>query len=146
MFIQFVRQIRSGDQVVMPDTHRGEIILGEVSGPYKYHEELAPARYRHRRKVDWLARHSIADLPESERAIYRQRPTVVERPRPALRNHCARVRSGHLGRPARDRPASLHGRRGGARPTTRGGERVCLVRQLLKPDGQFVDDACIDCR
>src|SRR4051812_37225319 len=47
-FTSFVFEIAIDDIVVMPDTSRGEAVIGLVDGPYQFRDELDPQRYRHR--------------------------------------------------------------------------------------------------
>ncbi len=55
----FLREIQPGDLVALPLKSRSAIVLGEVTGPYQYHPELAEDAH-HARPVKWLK-----ELPRS---------------------------------------------------------------------------------
>jgi restriction system protein len=110
MLDAFAHQVQPGDVVLMPDTPRHEMVVGEVTGPYRYDPEVPAGRYRHRRAVNWFARHAFADLPEEHQGLYRQRHTLARLDAPELVDHVVRVTSGEVGRPARER-RGIGGRR-----------------------------------
>ena len=62
-FTRFVKEISIGDVILMPDTPRGEVVLGVVEGGYAFDREIDPEQYRHRRRVRWIGRHRLDDLP-----------------------------------------------------------------------------------
>lgn len=104
MLVDFVHRMAPGDVVIMPDTPRGEVVIGEVAGGYEFHAELPSERYRHRRAMRWLGRHPHAYLPPGREDLYRQRPTLLElHDADDLVAHAERVRRGELGRPATER-------------------------------------------
>ena len=43
MFIEFVKEISIGHIILMPDTPRRDMVIGDVTGPYEFHADL-PAR------------------------------------------------------------------------------------------------------
>ena len=97
LFVQFVHQIGVGHLVVMPDSPRGDVVVGRVVGDY----ELGPALddedgYRHRRRVEWLGRHDRALLPESTRDLSRQRTTLAEHTSLLLLAHLEAVERGEV--------------------------------------------------
>lgn len=150
MFTDFVHHIARDDFVYMPDTPRGEIIVGTVMGDYTFHESVPADQYRHRREVAWVGRHRIDDLPVMWRHIYKQRPTLQRLEAPELLAHGRRVASGAIGRPATARRAI---RRATTTSATHAAtarvvtERVCPDCGLLKPVAQFgTSDRCVDCR
>lgn len=102
-FRSFVWAMSCGDVVVMPDTPRGEVVIGEVAGNYEYRLDLPVERYRHRRAVHWLGRHPHSDLPRGREDIYRQRESLRELEAPDIVEHAIRVRRGEVGRAATDR-------------------------------------------
>lgn len=150
MFATFVHDITNGDVVVMPDTPRGEVILGEVHGDYRYEERVPLERYRHRRVVKWFARHAISELPPGEQSLYKQRVTLSERTSPGMLEHIDRVRRGELGRPPRERPIRKPTRARcdstKAVQRVRGVERLCPGCGYLKATQQFgTGELCVDC-
>lgn len=102
-FRLFVDEMAPGDVVVMPDTPRGEMVIGEIVGDYQYLADLAPDRYRHRRRVSWLGRHPFSNLPPGREELYRERRPLRELDAPDLVDHAERVRRGEVGRAASDR-------------------------------------------
>jgi predicted Mrr-cat superfamily restriction endonuclease len=150
MFTDFVHRIARDDFVYMPDTPRGEIGVGPVIGDYEFDESVPADQYRHRRKVAWIGRHRIDDLPATWRHIYKQRPTLQHLDAPELLAHGKRVAADGIGRPATERRATRRTTPSGvthsatARAVT---ERVCPSCGYLKPVGQFgISDRCVDCR
>jgi hypothetical protein len=105
MLIQFVHEIVVGDAVIMPDTPRGEVVVGVIDGPYEFHPELPPERDRHRRRVTWLGRHARSELPAVLQDLHRQRMALRRVDVAALGDHLERIRAGELGRPATQRTA-----------------------------------------
>ena len=60
----FVNEIQVGDIIVTPDAGTRELLLGEVAGPYEYHEIPVVSNFRHARKVEWQGRHARDELPQ----------------------------------------------------------------------------------
>ncbi len=53
--VKFVREMKEGDIVVVPDTARGEALIGKVTGPYEYKDNWADdCSYLQRRNVKWI--------------------------------------------------------------------------------------------
>ncbi len=108
MFIEFVQEISIGHIILMPDTPRREMVMGDVTGPYEFHADLRPERCRHRRTVEWFGRVPLADLPTGRRQAL---PAAVDA------DSCVdpRARGVHRSGPCRrDRPSrnvedSCHG-------------------------------------
>ena len=149
MFEDFVRGLALGDVVVMPDTPRGEVVIGRVTGFYEYRADIPLDRYRHRRSVRWLGRHRIDDLPQAWRHLYKQRATLQEYAAPELIRHADRVEAGDLGRPVGDRRTGRSSRRAAPQARTAAQlERRCPGPcQTMRPVAQFRDqDLCPDCR
>jgi hypothetical protein len=97
-FRLFVDEMAPGDVVVMPDTPRGEMVIGEVVGEYEYLGDLSPDRYRHRRSVKWFGRHPHSYLPPGREDLYRERRPLRELDAPDFVRHAERVRRGEVGR------------------------------------------------
>ncbi len=151
-FRQFVHDVAHGDVVVMPDTPRGEVVVGIVEGDYEFHPEVEPEAYRHRRVVRWIGRHGTADLPTEWQSLYRQRQTVrLLADADALVEHAARIEADRVGRPAADRgkapakaPASVASTRA---PKVVSVFRRCPECGLQKAPSQFgSEELCADCR
>jgi hypothetical protein len=149
MFVNFVRGMADGDVVFMPDTPRGEVLVGEVAGPYRYEETLPVERYRHRRPVRWLGRVGLDDLPDEHRLLHHQRVTFAGKgSEPALLALADDVAAGDVGRPATDRRGRANHvgpARAAASPVR--SERVCPACGLLRGPAVFPDGAevCSDC-
>ncbi len=65
MLYAFANEIAEGDAIILPDRARRQIVVGRVTGPYEWVESAPTAADRHTRAVDWNARFSWDDLPES---------------------------------------------------------------------------------
>ena len=84
MFRAFVHEMTAGDTVLLPDTPRRELVVGQVTGPYRFHPELPAEQYRHRRTVEWLDHVPFEALPPAARHLHRQQQTLTRRDDPAL--------------------------------------------------------------
>jgi predicted Mrr-cat superfamily restriction endonuclease len=145
-FSLFVSEVSSGDVVLMPDTPRGEVVIGFVDGAYVYCDDVDPERYRHRRPVRWVGRHRLDDLPDRWRAFNRQRPTLQELDAPELLPHARRVEAGEIGRPAKAHAKANRRARASPGPAP-AAERECPDCHTLRPVTQFAGhDRCPDCR
>ncbi len=152
MFIEFVQEISIGHIILMPDTPRGDMVVGDVTGPYEFHPDLPPERYRHRRTVAWFGRVRHGDMPSGAGKLYRQRTTLTRASIPGLEEFTDRVRAGHIGRPATARSRVAPQRSGRAAATTRHvpkaivRERVCPGCGMIKHIEQFgPEGVCVDC-
>ena len=105
ILISFLHEVLSGDLVVMPDSSRGEVVVGVVDGPYDFVPGRDEDDHPHRRKVEWLARHPRTDLPTVLADVQRQRVALRRVDSPSIDDHLARVRAGEVGRPADQRTA-----------------------------------------
>lgn len=150
MFVQFVHQIGLGHLVVMPDTPRGDVVVGRVVGDY----ELGPVLddedgYRHRRPVEWLGRHDRSLLPESTRDLYRQRTTLAEHTSPLLLAHLEAVERGEvMTRDAAevDSPKAPRARAERApRPSASRASRVPKAQPLPKAPAAPTTRTCTSC-
>jgi hypothetical protein len=152
MFVEFARAMREGDIVIMPDTPRRDVVIGEVTGAYRYEETIPFERYRHRRPVRWLGRASLDEVPERHSNLYRQRVTFANKgPDHPLLAFADAVAAGQLGRPAGERPAGSRRvrparRAAGTAPSVRS-ERVCPGCGLLRSPSLFPagSELCADC-
>ncbi|MCL0091654.1 restriction endonuclease [Dehalococcoidales bacterium] len=55
ILINFVRQIKEGDIVVIPDMARRRVLMGRVSGSYEYKDNWGDeCPYPHRKNVEWI--------------------------------------------------------------------------------------------
>jgi hypothetical protein len=152
----FVNEIQEGESVLLLDLRRGEVVIGEVTGRYEFHDALEPGECRHRRPVTWLVRHDIADLPAEVQTVARQRGTLQQNRDATWAGHMAKVRAGEVGRDPKDRRAvsrsvvSPRARtRAAATPRMPKPapvvDRPCPSCHLRKPVGQFRGDYCTDC-
>lgn len=64
LLYRFVNVIQFGDIIVTSDGATRELLLGEITGPYEYHERPVVSNFRHVRRVNWLGRHSRYELPQ----------------------------------------------------------------------------------
>ena len=63
--IKFVREIKEGDIVIIPDTARRRAIIGRVISPYEYRESWEDnCPYQHRKKVEWIKEIKRDAIPE----------------------------------------------------------------------------------
>jgi hypothetical protein len=167
LLISFLHEVVRGDVVVMADTARSEVVIGVVDGGYEHAAWLPEGQHRHRRRVDWLARHPRADLPSILADVSRQRVAMRRVDSPQIDDHLAAVRAGTIGRPADQRTAprparasstgSVSRTRTTARaprraPTPRPGPATVATRRCdgcfqTKPVTQFDGDGpwCRDC-
>jgi predicted Mrr-cat superfamily restriction endonuclease len=149
MFIEFVKEISIGHIILMPDTPRRDMVVGDVTGPYEFHPDLPPERYRHRRTVEWFGRVPLADLPAGADKLYRQRTTLTRASTPGLEEFTDRVRAGDIGRPATARTGATPRRSSPAvrhRPAPVVRERVCPGCGMIKHIEQFgPEGVCVDC-
>lgn len=163
MFILFVHQVRPGHLVVLPDTARGDVVVGRVEGEYTYDSSIDLDECIHRRAVTWLGRHDRSELPPSARDLYRQRAVLTERTSPGLLEHLEKVEHGEVGRAPHelDAPRAPRAPRPPAAPraprapkappklkvpaaTT---TRACTSCFLAKSPDLFLGggDTCVDC-
>jgi hypothetical protein len=160
MFIQFVHQVRPGHLVVLPDTARGDVVVGRIDGDYAYDSSLDVDECIHRRAVTWLGRHARGELPASARDLYRQRTVLAESTSPALLEHLEAVERGEIGRgvheldaprPARAPTAPRAPRAPKATPTPKAPAapttRTCTSCFLTKSVDLFPGggETCVDC-
>ncbi len=151
MFIEFVKEISIGHIILMPDTPRRDLVVGDVTGPYEFHPDLPAERYRHRRTVGWFGRVPLADLPPGADKLYRQRTTLTRASVPGLEEFTDRVRAGDIGRPATDRKTRATPRRARTaaaphKPPPVVKERLCPGCGMIKHIEQFgPEGVCVDC-
>ena len=153
MLTAFVREIQIGDSVLVPDTLRGEVVVGTVTGRYEFDGDLRPDDFRHRRTVDWLARHAIADLPTEVQGVAKQRLTLQQHRDAEWSGYLAQVRDGAIGRDPKDRPARSAApapRRASRSGATRATKPVVPMRTcpscfLQQHPDRFRGDICVDC-
>lgn len=63
--LKFVREIKEGDIVVIPDMARGRAIIGRVISHYEYRESWEDdCPYQHRKKVEWIKEIKRDAIPE----------------------------------------------------------------------------------
>jgi hypothetical protein len=149
MFIEFVNEISIGHIILMPDTPRRDMVVGDVTGPYEFHPDVPPERYRHRRTVEWFGRVPLADLPAGADKLYRQRITLTRASIPGLEEFTDRVRAGEIGRPATARSRAAPKRSRAAprpKPPPLVRERLCAGCGMIKHVEQFgPEGVCVDC-
>lgn len=63
----FQRDIVDGDVVVMPDSPRGDVVIGVTAGPYEFPSSPVAGDLRHCRAARWLGRYGRELLPEDVR-------------------------------------------------------------------------------
>lgn len=164
--ISFQHEVFGGDLVVLPDPSRSEVAAGVVTGAYDHASYLPEGQHRHRRGVEWLARHPRADLPAVLAEVQRQRVAIRRVDSPSLEAYVADLRAGSIGRPADQKVApraaraprasagSSPRRAASPRRTTPAAPRKAEVATRrcdgcyqTKPVTQFDDDGpfCRDC-
>jgi predicted Mrr-cat superfamily restriction endonuclease len=65
MLFAFANEIAEGDSIILPDRARRQVVVGRVTGPYEWVESAPAPEDRHTRAVEWNARFSWDDLPDS---------------------------------------------------------------------------------
>jgi hypothetical protein len=152
MFMEFVQEISIGHIILMPDTPRGDMVVGDVTGAYEFHPDLPPDRYRHRRTVAWFGRVRHADTPPGAGTLYRQRTTLTRASIPGLEEFTDRVRAGDIGLPATARTRNAPRRSSRSKPAVRHApaavvrERLCPGCGMIKHIEQFgPEGTCVDC-
>ncbi len=153
MLSAFVREIQAGDSVLIPDVGRGEVVVGMVTGRYEFHGDVAPEACRHRRTVEWLARHPVVDLPVAVRGVAKQRAILEQHRDAEWSGHMTQVREQVIGRDPQDRPARSAApppRRASRAATPRAtkpvvAQRTCPGCFLQTHPDRFVGEFCADC-
>ncbi len=156
MLSAFVREIQVGDSVLVLDPQRGEVVVGTVTGGYAFHGDLPADDFRHRRTVDWLARHAVEDLPAAVQSVARQRPALQQHRDAEWAGYLAQVREQLIGRDPKDRPAraavtSTRRASSTARASTPRtpkavvAQRTCPSCFLQTHPDRFRGDVCLDC-
>lgn len=153
----FVREIQDGESVLVLDPRRNEVVVGTVSGRYEFAGELPAGELRHRRPVEWLARHAVGDLPAAVQGVARQKGTLQQHRDAEWSAYLAQVRDGTVGRDPADRgpivaaaPRSTRAPRA-ARPATPRAtkpvvaQRTCPSCFLATHPDRFRGDICVDC-
>ena len=153
MLSAFVREIQVGDSVLLPDPSRGEVIVGTVTSGYEFQGDPPGDDFRHRRTVDWLARHPVSDLPSAVQPAAKARALLQQDRNAAWSAYLAQVREGEIGRDPKDRRAktvtSTPRRRSStaavrlAKPVV--AMRTCPSCFLQKHPDNFHGDYCADC-
>lgn len=84
IIMNFVRTIRKGDIVVIPDMQRERALIGRVTGSYEYSDNWEDGcPYRHRRNVEWIVDEvSRDDIPPKLKASLNVGLTVFSLERP----------------------------------------------------------------
>ena len=65
MLFAFANEIAEGDAIILPDRARRQVVVGRVTGPYEWVESAPSPEDHHTRAVEWNARFSWDDLPDS---------------------------------------------------------------------------------
>ena len=157
-FLSFVRRIAVGDLVLMPDPAAGGFPVGVVAGDYRFHDDVEPDRYRHRRPVEWRRRLPYGELPERLKHLPNQRYTLDDVADGRLRDLALRCSREELGEDPFVRPRGATAASSGAPRRSRSSgpprppkatiaERRCAGCLLVKPEAVFEDgsDWCRDC-
>jgi hypothetical protein len=148
-FESFVHEIQLGDVIVMPDTPGGDIVIGEVTGDYEFHEDLDPDSYRHRRPVRWVARQALSTLPPEHENINKQRVTLKEAVGDDLDAFLTEALADPVDRAATARPSkAARGTSSSRVEPVVSNDLLCPGCHLLKNPVQFEpgDPLCTDCR
>lgn len=154
----FVRELAVGDSILVPDPARGEVVVGTVASRYEFHDEVPAELGKHRRTVDWIARHQAAGLPAAVQAVVKQKLTLQQHRDAEWSGYLRQIRDGELGRDPGDRPAgststtTRSSRRSPAARAPRVPKKPAPVTQRTCPgcflqthQDRFVGDYCADC-
>lgn len=153
----FVREIQEGESVLVLDLRRGEVVVGSVTGRYEFAGHLEAGELRHRRPVEWLARHALVELPAAVQGVARQKGVLQQHRDAEWSAYLAQVREGTVGRDPADRgpivaaaPRAARAPRS-ARPSTPRAtkpvvaQRTCPSCFLATHPDRFRGDICVDC-
>ncbi len=94
---RFASDMRPGDIVVTPEPASRTLILGEVTGEYRYRDDPVVADYRHTRAVRWFARIERSELSYGARNSL---STQISLSRPAHEEELLRLANAHKEDPA----------------------------------------------
>ena len=154
----FVRELAEGNSILVLDPARGEVVVGTVTSRYEYHADVPGDLGRHRRSVDWLARHPISQLPSAVQGVARQKLDLQQHRDAEWSGYLRQVRDGELGRDPKDRPArstSTTPRRASGSSVPRAPrvpkkpapvtQKTCPGCFLQTHPDRFVGDYCADC-
>lgn len=75
-FCSFVRGVEVDDVVLMPDPAMGGVVVGWITGPYRYDAGVTAKEYRHRRAVEWIKRIPDSELGERLEHLPKTRDTL----------------------------------------------------------------------
>ena len=153
MLSAFVREIQVGDSVLLPDPSRGEVVVGTITSGYEFQGDPPGDVFRHRRTVDWLARHPVSALPSAVQPAAKARALLQQDRNAAWSAYLAQVREGEVGRDPKDRRAKTltsTPRRRSSTATARPAKPVVAMRTcpscfLQKHPDNFKGDYCADC-
>ena len=142
----FQHRIVDGDVVIMPDTPRGDVVVGVAAGPYDFDETPVAGDLHHRRAVRWLGRYARERLSADVRErMDRHHRTVWQLPDQKVWLAIAHEVAAGGGEPA-DKAAArlLRGTHAVPQPTR---DRVCSGCQLVLSPSRFDGDAatCREC-
>jgi len=154
----FVRELAEGQSILVPDPARGEVVVGTITSRYEYHGDVPEDLGKHRRAVDWIARHPIAQLPSPVQGVTRQKLTLEQHRDAEWSGYLRQVRDGELGRDPKDRPAGTTSTttKSATRSTTPRAPRVpkkpapvtaatCQICFLQTHPDRIHDGICEDC-
>jgi hypothetical protein len=123
----FVRELADGQSILVPDPARGEVVVGTITSRYQFHDDVPDEFGKHRRTVDWIARHPISQLPSAVQGVARQKRTLEQHRDAEWSGYLRSVRDGEIGRDPKDRPA------GTTSTTTKSSTRSTTPRVAKKP-------------
>jgi predicted Mrr-cat superfamily restriction endonuclease len=154
----FVRELGEGNSILVPDPARGEVVVGTVTSRYEFHDDVPGELGKHRRTVDWIARHPISQLPSAVQGVTKQKLTLQQHRDAEWSGYLRQVRDGEIGRDPKDRPAGTTSTttKASARSTTPRAPRVpkkpapvtqktCPGCFLQSHPDRFVGEYCADC-
>jgi predicted Mrr-cat superfamily restriction endonuclease len=144
MLFAFANEIAAGDAIILPDRSRRQVVVGRVTGPYEWVEDASAPEDRHTRTVEWNARFSWDDLPESVKhtVLHFQRTVLrLEDQEAALK---LTEGEGGMGMPAVYAPPDRRPSRSAVdlRLESAGrNERLCTSCFIIRPLSEFDGDA-----
>ncbi|MCU1370015.1 MAG: hypothetical protein JWO77_1209 [Ilumatobacteraceae bacterium] len=152
----FVREVQEGNSVLLTDLSRGEVVVGTVTSRYQYRTD-SPDGVEHERRVDWIARHPIGDLPSAVQAAVKPKADLHQDRSAEWAGYLVQVRDGAIGRDPGDRPIrtvavprtrSANSRKAPATPRVKKpaiAQQTCQSCFLQTHPDRIHDGICEDC-
>jgi len=144
MLYSFANEMQEGDAIICSDRARRQVVVGRITGPYEWIEEVPLNQQHHARKIAWAARWGWDDLPESVRnTVLHYQRTVLKFPDQdaALelteKAEATGMPAVYTAPPRKTPPSSIDLRLEGASRN----ERLCTSCFIIRPRSEFREDS-----